>query len=411
MPARLNALSCLLVLTFVATAAAAEGLSFTPLWDVQTGSAVYGGVGIDGQRVYAGDEAGVLRAINSDSGEVEWTFDAGAAIASNVTVDDLRVYIHGRDGVVRALAKQDGALEWTFATQGERRWDYWDYYLSTPVADDRQLYFGSGDHHVYALDKRSGQLRWKVKTGNIVHGEPVISGEKVIVGGYDGRVYAIDRGTGRVLWQFKTVGNAYFRNGEIPGAAAVSDGMVFVGGRDYNIYALLEDSGTGAWNERTPSWVVGRPLVAGDTLIVVNSDGAMVYAYDAKGGRQKWEFKNSYNMFAGARAMGDGYVVVAGLDGRITVLSLEDGSLAGYFETNGSRENRAAYFNDDGSPDFTGLRTLEDLVGFYQRQLAGMDGIPGDIAVAGNVIYYASAGGEIAAVRVDGIGVTGSGQP
>ena len=146
---------------------------------------------------------------------------------------------------------------WTFATGGERRWDYWDYYLSTPAVDDRQVYFGSGDHHVYALNRRTGELRWKAGTGNIVHGEPAISGEKIIVGGFDGHMRAFDRGTGRELWTFKTVGNAYFRNGEMPGAATVSDGIVYFVGRDYNIYALLEETGTGAWNDRTPSWVVG----------------------------------------------------------------------------------------------------------------------------------------------------------
>lgn len=32
-----------------------------------------------------------------------------------------------------------------------------------------------------------------------------------------------------------------------------------------------------------------------------------------------------------------------------------------------------------------------------------MDGIAGSIAVEGDVIYYASVGGEIAAIRVEGI--------
>ena len=127
--------------------------------------------------------------------------------------------MHARD-------KKDGKALWTFETEGERQWDAWDYYLSTPAVDDRQLYFGSGDHYVYAVNKRTGDLRWKVRTGNIVHGHPAISGEKVIVGSFDGRLYAIDRGTGRTLWTFKTVGTAYFRNGELPGAATVHDGLV-----------------------------------------------------------------------------------------------------------------------------------------------------------------------------------------
>ena len=214
-----SALLGLLVLSVNALAQADE-LEFERLWEFQAGYAIYGGVSIDDQRLYAGDVNGVMHAIDRADGKVSWTFDAGAAIASGVAVDQLRVYFHDRNGVVHALVKEDGAAAWKFATQGERQWDYWDYYLSTPAVDDRQLYFGSGDHHIYAVNKRTGELRWKVKTGNIVHGEPVISGEKVIVGGFDGFVYSVDRGTGRVIWKFKTVGNAYFRNGEIPGAVA-----------------------------------------------------------------------------------------------------------------------------------------------------------------------------------------------
>ena len=129
MHARLKTLSCLLLPMLFTVTVVADEAAFEKLWDVQAGSAVYGGVKLDGQRIYAGDEAGILHAIQKDNGEVEWTFDAGASIASNITADDLRVYFHTRDGVVHALDKQNGEALWTFTTQGERRWDYWDYYL------------------------------------------------------------------------------------------------------------------------------------------------------------------------------------------------------------------------------------------------------------------------------------------
>jgi outer membrane protein assembly factor BamB len=389
----------------------ANEITFEKVWVEQTGSVIYGGVQVDDARLYVGAEDGTLRAIDKVTGKVDWTFDAGAAIASNAAVGDMRVYFHTRDGVIHAIDKAGGGELWTFATEGERQWDYWDYYLSTPAIDDRQIYVGSGDHHVYGLDKRSGHLRWKVKTGNIVHGEPVISGEKVIVGGFEGRMYAIDRGTGRVLWTFKTVGTAYFRNGELPGAATVKDGIVYFGGRDYNIYALLEDTGTGAWNDKTPSWIVGRPLAVDDDLIVVNSDGAGIFSYNNSNGQQNWAFTNSYNMFAGAEALGAGHLAIASLDGRITILARADGSQAGVYETDGSLATRNRFFNDDGQIDYTGVQSMEDLTDLYDRQLDAMDGITGSIVVEANVVYYATAGGEIAAIRVNGIDLPTEAQP
>lgn len=394
---------------FFATPAMAQeaAVTITESWREQTGATVYGGVRVDEERLYAGGEDGVLRAFSKEDGRTAWTADAGSPIGSNMAVDDKRVYFHTRKGEVLALDKSDGTRLWAFATEGERQWDYWDYYLSTPAVDDRQVYFGSGDHHVYALDKRTGHLRWKVKTGNIVHGEPAISGEKVIAGGFDGRLYAMDRGTGRVLWQFKTVGNSYFRNGELPGSATVADGLVYFGGRDYNIYALLEDTGTGAWNDRTPSWIVGRPLVVDDELIVVNSDGARVLSFDRNSGKRNWEFRNSYNMFAGAQPLGEGHVAVAGLDGRITILSRADGTPVAMYETEGSRNNRSRFFKEDGSTDYTGISSLEDLMDLYDRQIETLGGITGDMVVEGDRVYYATAGGEIGALRVEGLDLSG----
>lgn len=380
-----------------------DAITFEQVWTERTASAIYGGVHTDDTLLFAAGEDGIVRALDKATGKEEWRVKIGAPIGSAVVTDDQRVYFHSRNGILHAHDKSDGKPLWTFATGGERKWDYWDYYLSTPAVDDRQVYFGSGDHHVYALNKRTGQLRWKVQTGNIVHGQPAISGEKVIVGSYDGRLYAIDRGTGRTLWTFKTVGTAYFRNGELPGTATVADGLVYAGGRDYNIYALLEDTGTGAWNDKTPSWIIGTPLVVDDELIIVNSDGAGVFSYNRSNGQLNWETKTSFNMFAGARPLGSNHLAVPGLDGRITVLDREDGGTAGTYETDGSRSQRETFFNPDGTNNYSGVETMEDFIDWYDRLLQGMGGITGDIVVEGDVIYYATASGEIAAVRAIGL--------
>ena len=396
----LLAVLCLLPL---AAFGQSDSVTFETLWETQVGGAVYGGVHVDGSLLFAGDEAGMVRAFDTTSGDEAWRMKIGAPVASNMATDEERVYFHSRDGVVHARAKKDGKALWTFNTGGERQWDAWDYYLSTPAVDDRQVYFGSGDHHVYAVNKRTGHLRWKVRTGNIVHGQPAIAGEKVIVGSFDGKLYAIDRGTGRILWTFKTVGTAYFRNGELPGAAAVHEGLVYAGGRDYNVYALLENTGTGAWNDKTPSWIVGRPLVVDDELIVVNSDGAGVFSYNRSDGSLNWETRTSFNMFAGAKPLGSTYLAVAGLDGRITVIAREDGRIAGYFETEASRSQRDRFFKPDGTNNYAGVQSMEDFIAWYDRLLRQMGGITGDIVVEGDTLFYATAGGEVAAIRAIGI--------
>jgi outer membrane protein assembly factor BamB len=186
----------------------AQTVSVETLWRTETGGAIHGRPTVDGEVLYVGGEDGVLRALNRSSGEEVWAYEAGAGIGSGTGFDDARAFVISRDGVVHGVDKVTGNGLWTFKTGGEKQWDYWDYYLSTPLADQQDsLYFGTGDHHVYALNKRSGALRWKFETGAILHGDPVLSGEKFIVGSIDGKMYAHDRTNGKALWPYKTVGN------------------------------------------------------------------------------------------------------------------------------------------------------------------------------------------------------------
>lgn len=402
---RVLALAPLTVCLVLALEAKAEDLSTETLWRIDTGEAIYPKPRLDGDTLYVGGEDGIVRAIDKDSGEVIWAHDSGAAVGSGVSFDEMRVYYITRDGRVHALWKQSGEPVWAFETGGEAKYDYWDYVLSTPVPDNRRsLYFGSGDHHVYAVNKRTGKLFWKTGTGGVVHGDLALSGEWLIAGSFDGKLYAFDSANGDILWTFKTVGNSYFRNGAIPGSPTVHDGLVYFGSRDYNLYAVIEDTGTGAWNERTPSWVVAKPLVVEDGVYIGISDGPRALAYNARSGRQQWETRLSLNVFGGAEAMAGGAVIaVAGFDGRITFLARESGEVLGHHDTREARQNRSRFFDREGKLQPGELNVLEDLMDLNDRFFSELGGIVSGLVVDGDVIYYATGSGGIAAVRVDGL--------
>jgi hypothetical protein len=109
-------------------------------------------------------------------------------------------------------------------------------------------------------------------------------------------------------------------------------------------------------------------------------------------------------MFAGAEALGEDHLVVASLDGRITVLNRQDGTPAAVFETDSSGSNHDRFFTDDGKPDYSGVESLEDLHALYDRQLEQLGGIAGRLAVEDGIVYYATANGEAGALRISGLG-------
>ena len=384
--------------------ASAQTISFEERWRVESDQRFHTRPVIDGNVVYIGGEDGVLRAIDKQRGDILWTYQAKAGIGSGAGVDAQRVYVLSRDGLVHGVDKSSGEGLWTFATDGEKHWDYWDLYLSTPVADDQHwLYFGSGDHHVYSINKRSGQLRWKAKTGAITHGDPVLAGQKVIIGGFDGYMRTFDRANGEQMWAFKTVGNSYFRAGEIPGSATVADGRVYFGSRDYNLYALLEETGTGAWNERTPSWVVGKPLVVDGVVYIAISDQPAAFAFDAASGREKWTTPLPLNVFAGPQALGESLIAVPGLDGRINLLDRETGDIRAFHDTREAQRNRSDHFDEEGKHTPGEIQSFEDLFALYDRSLDELGGIAGGISIENDMIYYATGAGSVVAVQVSGI--------
>jgi outer membrane protein assembly factor BamB len=380
----------------------AHELSFKPLWEVRTGAPVFGKPTLFGKFVYAGGEDGRLRKIDRNTGKAEWTHKANAAIGSSATVDDARVYFSARDGSVRSLRKSDGQEVWRFNTGGEKRWDLWDYQLSTPTVDHERIYFGSGDHHLYALYKRNGSLRWRVPTEGIIHTQPALDKELVIAGNFAGQLVAVDRASGALRWTFKSVGNSYFRNGAFAGTPIVHDNVVYVGSRDYNLYAVLTQTGTGAWNHRTPSWVVAQPLILDDRIYVGNSDSPRMIALNLGSGREQWHTELNMNVFGPAVAVGNHYLAAGAFDGRIYILNRDGTGIAAYYDTPAAAANRQNFFDGDDMKD-PGITSFEELEAHYQARVTQLGAIVGGLNSLDNVLYYADGTGRIAAVEIKGL--------
>jgi outer membrane protein assembly factor BamB len=345
-----------------------------PAWTFDAGAALWPGTTFADGRVYAGDDAGRIHALEAATGRELWTFDAGGAVrariaaaagsvffqaddgvlyrldaatgrptwsarlvdeplarlppgdpasawdffASGVAVAGEHLFVGTRDGRMVALNAGDGRRVWVYSTQGPL--------LASPAVDSGRLFFGSFDGHVHALDAETGEPLWKTDTKGAVVSGPAVAGDRVIVGNRAYDLLALDAATGEVAWK------DYIWFSWVESSAAVRDGLAYVGSSDAAaVFAVDAGSGEHVWTSDVHGWAWGQPAVTEDRVYVgaaarrgyqgdVHEGG--VFGLDRSTGAIVWRYafsppEEGFWGVPGSVAVGAGRVFVAGLDGRV----------------------------------------------------------------------------------------------
>jgi outer membrane protein assembly factor BamB len=173
-----------------------------------------------------------------------WWFTPGTSFTPTtpVSVGDL-LFFSGSDGIVRAVESETGELRWKAYTGGPVRFP--------PAVWKGRLLVGSGDGWVYAFEAQTGRLLWKFNAapaprkipvyGSLMSTWPVGSGVIIKDGiayfaagivNYDGTyVYALDAATGEIKWQNNTSGHLdpESRTGvSVQGHMLINDGKLYL---------------------------------------------------------------------------------------------------------------------------------------------------------------------------------------
>ncbi len=324
------------------------GVSVEVAWRFTPRGPIFGSPSLDGGTIYVGSLDSTFYAIDLLSGKERWHFVTGGEIRSTALVDASAVYFVSGDGSLYSLDKTNGQKRWSFAMEREVKFDFADYYQSSPRLHNGVLYVGSGDGHIYAIEASTGSPVWQFPTGGPVHATPALSKDKLFVGSFDGYFYALNALSGDMLWKFKSVGHRYFPNGEFMGTPAVGMDLVYVGARDYNLYALDQDSGFCHWNK---SFVRGWALsntVRDSVLFTGTSDDRLLIASGVRSGREFWKTNLGFNIFGGL-AFDDSLGYIGTLIGKLHAVNLITGQLLWSFATDGYTRNHAKYFKADDS--------------------------------------------------------------
>ncbi len=217
-----------------------EGFTVEKVW--ADSASVFTRVSIDQNNVYFGNSLGFAKAVNKNSGELQWSVATGASLFSRPVVLEkgkiaipaaTGIYmINTADGKYREkdfIASKEGPyvadgiisnrgwvqggykrIEMRKPTNGKLIWSYdslFNYCQAAPVADGNDLIFGAWDTNLRCLNLKTGKLRWvwnngkkanMLGPGNVV---PVVTPDMVIIVAPDRYMTALDRATGKQLWR------------------------------------------------------------------------------------------------------------------------------------------------------------------------------------------------------------------
>jgi eukaryotic-like serine/threonine-protein kinase len=329
----------------------AQRINNNPMqWKFKSRGNIVAAPASDGSNIFIGGYDSSFYCLDSRTGKKIWEFKTGGQIGSTATIAGEKVMFFSNDAVLYCINKATGKAIWRFkAFSGalpDRRYDWPDYYQSSPTVSDQSLYFGAGDGRVYCVDINNGNYKWSFETGDVVHTKPAISNEKLVVGSFDGYMYCLNKNDGDLIWKFKTTGQRYFPKGEINGSPVIHRGKVFFGARDYNLYALDLNAGYAHWLKTfAAGWAL--PITPKDSVVYVGtSDDRLLLAVDAETGVIKWRQNLSFNIFGGmALDKNTGYVGT--LMGKLFTIDLTNGNIKSTFEGDGYKNFRAKYFKED----------------------------------------------------------------
>jgi outer membrane protein assembly factor BamB len=205
---------------------------------------------------------------------------------------------------------------------------------SAPFLDGEVIYLGSDEGSLFAIDAQDGSKKWEYKTTYTanhkgIYSSPLVYKDKVIFGSYDGNVYALNKFTGKREWVFLDADYV----GSSPKIA--EDLKLLFIGLEYGLFqkhggiaALHAETGQIAWIHRDVSYHVHATPGYSTThkIVVCGANNGFVYAYDARSGEKKWEYKTNGEIKYGV-AFDDtkNLVCVGSFDGGLYVLNIKNG--------------------------------------------------------------------------------------
>jgi len=254
-----------------------------------------GGVSYSNGRLYATNGAGYAAALDAKSGGIVWTVRPGGPLRGSPTVANDNVYVITQDNQLFALNPADGATRWSGSGAVEIAGVLG---AAAPAAAQGTVVAGYSSGELTAYRYENGQVLWQdalartsvsttVTSLSDIDADPVIDSGRVYAVGQGGRMVAIELITGQRIWEINVAGIS---------TPWVAGDWIFVVTDDAKLLCIQRTSGHIRWISQLPRWRNAKakkdeisyvgPVLAGDRLVVANSEGQLLYVTPATGAVQ-----------------------------------------------------------------------------------------------------------------------------
>jgi outer membrane protein assembly factor BamB len=246
-----------------------------------------GGVSVDGERLYATTGIGDVAAINAADGAIVWKVRPGGPLRGSPTLSNGNVYAMSQDNQIFALNQTDGAVIWTDSGTLEPTGVFG---VAAPSAGQGTVIAGYSSGELTAYRYENGRVLWgdalsktsistSVSTLTDIDADPVIDRGRVFAIGEGGRMASYELLSGQRLWELNIGGVA---------TPLVVGDWVFVVTDKAKLFCIMRATGKVRWISELPAWTKPKkktgpirwhgPVLAGNRLVLVSTEGALVFA-------------------------------------------------------------------------------------------------------------------------------------
>lgn len=262
------------------------------LWSVSFGvggkdrKAVWGGgVSVEGEMLYVTNGLGDVAALKASDGSVIWKKRPAGPLRGAPAIGLGNIYVMSADNQIFALKTADGAVEWQESGATELTGVFG---MAAPAIGQGTIVAGFSSGELNAYRYENGRVLWgdaltrtstttSVSALADIDASPVIDRGRVFAVGKGGRMVSLELVTGQRLWEINLAGIS---------TPWVAGEWVFVVTDDARLLCIARGSGKVRWATQLARYRVEKkkkdpinwvgPVLAGDRLILANSQGQLV---------------------------------------------------------------------------------------------------------------------------------------